>query len=441
MEQFDTTFINRRLIPLLQRMLVDTAAQKTKHLATFFMGGELSQENKQMLTYKYFLGKTEQGVPFSGETQKDDREAFLNYFRKYIQSRSSEPGERAKLFLPQVDKKTGAVLWPEEVKKNVQLLAYDIVQKFERQKTIKKDQVVRTTGGGLPRPVVTAPVGNADLRYPQAQPVAAPDLSFMDTAPMYTEGQLSVADMKTIGVAETGGDLSAQITADIAQIQWQKNVNETTGRDLALQADPSRSVATTSILPVEHAEPLPVATAPAILPQPAAIPHDGAPFAPSTAPIYQEGELKPVAPIKTGSMETGLGIDRIGTIPAQTGYVGTGHVGAGRDLSSPPKTVQGQKEAFAAARKQYRGVPPRDRSRLAPTMPLQKPEISAGPQAQPQRTDISLPAPTMSLQQPAIAAGAQTQPVPKKSIWGKVAVVAAASSGPVIGFSIYNLLS
>lgn len=126
-------------MPLLEEMLTDTVQRKKDYLDKLFVTGVLEDaEKKNMMDYYFNPARKNEGVPFTGQEDKKDRENLLKYFVDYVHSRGAKPEDRIKAFLPVLNQKSdGAVkqvVWPAEVKRNLFLMSYHMAEGFEKDK-------------------------------------------------------------------------------------------------------------------------------------------------------------------------------------------------------------------------------------------------------------------------------------------------------------------
>jgi hypothetical protein len=136
MRQLNDTFIDFHLTPLLKEILTDVVRDPQDYHKDLITYGVLNQREKQDFEKKYFLDRRNAAeVPFTRDSEKQERQDFMDYFAACVKNISADPVERFKALQPLQDETNkDQFTWPAVVERNIFLMAYDIAGKFEKAK-------------------------------------------------------------------------------------------------------------------------------------------------------------------------------------------------------------------------------------------------------------------------------------------------------------------
>lgn len=137
MQQMNPTFIERHLLPLIEKIFTDVSRGLKPYHKNLILQGRLSPEERYVFENDYFGGKNVASniIPFTRVEEKPEREIFIATLEKFVRTAAADPVDRWKFLVPVKDPKNENVFfWPANVKKNLFLMAYGMAQTFEKNR-------------------------------------------------------------------------------------------------------------------------------------------------------------------------------------------------------------------------------------------------------------------------------------------------------------------
>lgn len=148
LKQFNPNFIDYHLIPFFQEVLKDAAENPKEYHKNLFINGYLTEREKAEFEKDYFtMRKEDMRIPFTQAGDQKERDQLITFFIEHIGNYSQDPLQRWKAFMPIQNDESELFVFHETANRNIHLMAYSIVNRFEKTRLLELVQEKKDNTG------------------------------------------------------------------------------------------------------------------------------------------------------------------------------------------------------------------------------------------------------------------------------------------------------